>query len=313
MVEPEPEDGLTDEERSFLQTHGAAMLACMTGWSSAPVCVVAFNWTFYYLVGLAVAAATSRAHGGVRLQGQGARRPAGSRLMLMKTLRRLDRTLSRSGASRRILVDSRTPVNYEMVAPVVRAMRVDPRIEFSFTASGEPQAIARIYGDADVGTRCISPRRAALARWDAYLTSGTCGELPRGAARIKMFPWGRLHVRGPCPDDRCRMESLLLRPRAALGTSSRPRGPAAAPQSPDAGCRNGLPGYGSLDPARSCAVRSRTTRRPGCTRQVVACVSLNLLACDLANAVQIRQSEREAARPLGICGRILRCRDWVAS
>jgi O-antigen ligase len=52
-----PEDGLDEDERSFLQTHGAAMLACMTGWL---VCAffasVAFNWTFYYLLGLSVTA-----------------------------------------------------------------------------------------------------------------------------------------------------------------------------------------------------------------------------------------------------------------
>ena len=108
--------------------------------------------------------------------------------MLVDTLRRLDRTLLRSGATRRILVDSRTAVNYEMVAPVVRAMRVDPRVEFFFTASEEPAALHRIYADADPGTRCIGPRRAAFSRWDAYLTSDFMwATLPRGTARIQMF------------------------------------------------------------------------------------------------------------------------------
>jgi O-antigen ligase len=52
-----PEDGLTDQERIFLQTHGAAMLACMTGWFvCALFASVAFNWTFYYLLGLSVTA-----------------------------------------------------------------------------------------------------------------------------------------------------------------------------------------------------------------------------------------------------------------
>jgi putative inorganic carbon (hco3(-)) transporter len=53
----EPEDGLTADERYFLQTHAAAMVACMVGWA---VCAffasVAFNWTLYYLLGLSVAA-----------------------------------------------------------------------------------------------------------------------------------------------------------------------------------------------------------------------------------------------------------------
>ena len=51
----DPEDGLTDTERVFLQTHGAAMVACMTGWFvCAMFASVAFNWTFYYLLGLSV-------------------------------------------------------------------------------------------------------------------------------------------------------------------------------------------------------------------------------------------------------------------
>ena len=54
---PEPEDGLTADERLFLQTHGAAMIACMTGWMvCALFASVAFNWTFYYLLGLSVTA-----------------------------------------------------------------------------------------------------------------------------------------------------------------------------------------------------------------------------------------------------------------
>jgi putative inorganic carbon (HCO3(-)) transporter len=53
----EPEDGLADDERVFLQTHGAAMIAAMTGWFvCALFASVAFNWTFYYLVGLSVTA-----------------------------------------------------------------------------------------------------------------------------------------------------------------------------------------------------------------------------------------------------------------
>ena len=55
--EIEPEDGLTDDERYYLQTHAAAMVACLVGWA---VCAffasVAFNWTFYYLLGLSVTA-----------------------------------------------------------------------------------------------------------------------------------------------------------------------------------------------------------------------------------------------------------------
>jgi O-antigen ligase len=53
----EPEDGLTEQERSFLQTHGAAMIASMVAWAvCAMFASVAFHWTLYYLVGLTVTA-----------------------------------------------------------------------------------------------------------------------------------------------------------------------------------------------------------------------------------------------------------------
>lgn len=49
------EDGLDDDERVFLQTTGAALVACLAGWFvCALFASVAFNWTFYYLLGLAV-------------------------------------------------------------------------------------------------------------------------------------------------------------------------------------------------------------------------------------------------------------------
>lgn len=51
-----PGDGLTDQERTFLQTHGAAMMACVAGWFfCAMFASVGYNWTFYYVLGLSVA------------------------------------------------------------------------------------------------------------------------------------------------------------------------------------------------------------------------------------------------------------------
>jgi O-antigen ligase len=51
------EDGLTPEERFFLQTHADAMLAAMVGWFvCALFASVALNWTIYYLLGLCVTA-----------------------------------------------------------------------------------------------------------------------------------------------------------------------------------------------------------------------------------------------------------------
>lgn len=109
-------------------------------------------------------------------------------MSLIGTLRDVDRRLGRAGRTRRILVDSRIAVNYEIVAPVVRAMAADDRVEFAFTASEEPARLGQIYRSAAPGTRLISPSRAAFSRWDVYLTSDFMwATLPRGAARIQMF------------------------------------------------------------------------------------------------------------------------------
>ena len=51
----ESEDGLEPQERVFLETTASALFAAMAGWFvSAQFASVAFNWTFYYVLGLAV-------------------------------------------------------------------------------------------------------------------------------------------------------------------------------------------------------------------------------------------------------------------
>lgn len=106
----------------------------------------------------------------------------------VRMMRRLDRAIARRTDRRRVLVDSRTPVNYTMVAPVVRAMAADHRVEFSFTASEEPARLQEIYREAPAGTRLVHPRRAALMRFDAYLASDFMWQtLPRGGCRIQVF------------------------------------------------------------------------------------------------------------------------------
>jgi O-antigen ligase len=51
------EDGLEPHERMFLETHASAIFAAMVGWFvCAQFASVAFNWTFYYLLGLSVCA-----------------------------------------------------------------------------------------------------------------------------------------------------------------------------------------------------------------------------------------------------------------
>ena len=89
---------------------------------------------------------------------------------------------------RRILVDSRTPVNTEMVLPIVRAMSADTRVTFAFTASEEPRRVREIHAALPLGSHLVDPRWAALHKWDVYLTSDFMWlPLPRGTARVQMF------------------------------------------------------------------------------------------------------------------------------
>jgi hypothetical protein len=106
----------------------------------------------------------------------------------IRMIRRLDRAIARRSDRRRILVDSRTPFNYTMVAPVVRSMIGDARVEFYFTASEEPARLQDIYREAPAGTRLVHPKRAALMRFDAYVASDFMWQtLPRGGCRIQVF------------------------------------------------------------------------------------------------------------------------------
>jgi CDP-glycerol glycerophosphotransferase (TagB/SpsB family) len=105
----------------------------------------------------------------------------------VRTARDLDTRLARRSGRRRVLVDARTPVNFTMIAPVYRAMRGDPRVEFWFTASEEPSRMTEIYRDAP-GVRLVHPARAALMKFDAYLVSDFMWTpLPRGTCRIQVF------------------------------------------------------------------------------------------------------------------------------
>lgn len=91
------------------------------------------------------------------------------------------------GSPRRVLVDARTPVNYVMVAPVVRAMERDERVEFYFTASEEPRRLREIYHEAP-HVRLVHPRVAAFMRFDAYVASDFMwAKLLRDTCRIQVF------------------------------------------------------------------------------------------------------------------------------
>jgi hypothetical protein len=89
---------------------------------------------------------------------------------------------------KRILVDARTPVHYSMFAPVHTRMASDDRVSFAFIASEEPAQAAAIFRDAGPDATIVSPSRAALMKFDAYITSDFMWtRLLQRTCRIQMF------------------------------------------------------------------------------------------------------------------------------
>lgn len=102
-------------------------------------------------------------------------------------LRRADRSIGQRSGRRTVLVDARTPVNFTMVAPIYRAMAADPRVEFYFSASEEPDRLREIYREATDVT-LLHPSAARRMRFDAYVASDFMWQsLPRGTCRIQVF------------------------------------------------------------------------------------------------------------------------------
>jgi len=90
-------------------------------------------------------------------------------------------------SGRSVLVDARTPMNYAVISPVCRAMK-DPRVTFFFTASEQPAAARQIFLEAGEGINLVTPARAALMKFDAYLAADILWvRLPRGTRRVQMF------------------------------------------------------------------------------------------------------------------------------
>jgi len=87
-----------------------------------------------------------------------------------------------------ILVDARTRVHYTMFAPVHAAMAADDRVRFSFIASEEPAKAAAIFRDAGPDASIVGPSRAAVTKYDAYITSDFMWtRLLHRTCRIQMF------------------------------------------------------------------------------------------------------------------------------
>src|ERR671926_514742 len=88
-------------------------------------------------------------------------------------LRGLDKRWQRSrdADKRRVLVDSRTAMNYATMAPIVERLRNDPRVEIFLTASETPELLDKIYADARQPYHLVRPKAAAFMQFDAYLAA----------------------------------------------------------------------------------------------------------------------------------------------
>jgi CDP-glycerol glycerophosphotransferase (TagB/SpsB family) len=89
---------------------------------------------------------------------------------------------------RRILINAGLPMEFSMIAPIHRRLSQDSRVEFFFTSSVHPDKPGRIFADAGDAIEIISPARASLMKFDAYLAADFIwAKLPRGTRRIQTF------------------------------------------------------------------------------------------------------------------------------
>ena len=108
---------------------------------------------------------------------------------IVKFVRAVQNQLPRARSRHRnILVDARTPMNYAVIRPVCDSMRDDRQVRFYFTASEQPSRANEIYRESTEDIRIITPNRAALGRFDAYIAADLLwARLLRGSRRIQMF------------------------------------------------------------------------------------------------------------------------------
>ena len=105
-------------------------------------------------------------------------------------LRGLDKRWQRlrDADKRRVLVDSRTAMNYATMATIVEGLQKDPRIEVFLTASESPELLQKIYTDARPPYQFVRPKTAAFMQFDAYLAADFLwARLPRGTRRVQTF------------------------------------------------------------------------------------------------------------------------------
>lgn len=104
--------------------------------------------------------------------------------------RSLDSRLQRfrNPQRRLVLIDAGLPMEFSMISPIHRRLQKDPRIKLFFTSTTRPLDASRIFAEAGVGIDIITPKRAALMKFDAYLAADFIwASLPRGTNRIQTF------------------------------------------------------------------------------------------------------------------------------
>ena len=109
---------------------------------------------------------------------------------VITTSREIDKQWQRwrSPDRRLLLVNARTAMNYSTIAPIVRRLQRDQRLEFYFTASEDPSSTQKVYDEAVEPFKFITPFQASLTRFDVYLAADFLWmKLPRGARRVQTF------------------------------------------------------------------------------------------------------------------------------
>lgn len=99
---------------------------------------------------------------------------------------RWERTLNPN--RRRILVNAGLPMEFSMIAPIHRQLSKDSRVQFFFTSTVHPDEPRPIFAEAGNHIQIVSPGRAALMKFHAYLAADFIwAKLPRGTTRIQTF------------------------------------------------------------------------------------------------------------------------------
>jgi hypothetical protein len=102
---------------------------------------------------------------------------------------------------RHVVFDARTAMEYAMMRPVHRRLMTDARVATWLMSSERPHRIDEIFRDAPPEAAVMSPRLAALKRFDAYVAADfVWAHLPRGTCRVQMFhgvagKWSHLYDR----------------------------------------------------------------------------------------------------------------------